>query len=54
MRHTAISVRAAYEYTEVDRKRFSDHTSLRSLERYIADNREAAKHKAGDRERRHR
>jgi integrase/recombinase XerC len=46
LRHTAISVRAAHEYTEVDLKRFSGHTSLRSLERYIADNREAAKRKA--------
>jgi integrase/recombinase XerD len=46
LRHTAISVRAAHDYTEVDLKRFSGHTSLRSLERYIADNREAAKRKA--------
>src|SRR5512135_3942559 len=43
LRHTAISLRAAHDYTEVDLKRFSGHTSLRSLERYIADNREAAK-----------
>jgi integrase/recombinase XerC len=46
LRHTAISVRAAHDYTEVDLKRFSGYTSLRSLERYIADNREAAKRKA--------
>ncbi len=39
LRHTAISVQAAHDYTEVDLKRFSGHTSLRSLERYIADNR---------------
>jgi site-specific recombinase XerD len=52
LRHTAISVRAAHDYTEVDLKRFSGHTSLRSLERYIADNREAAKRKARDWERR--
>ena len=48
----AVSVRAAHEYTEVDLKRFSGHTSLRSLERYIADNREAAKRKARTWERR--
>ena len=54
LRHTAISVRAAHDYTEVDLKRFSGHTSLRSLERYIADNREAAKRKARDWERRSR
>jgi integrase len=54
LRHTAISVRAAHEYTEVDLKRFSGHTSLRSLERSIADNREAAKRKAREWERRHR
>jgi integrase len=54
LRHTAISVWAAHEYTEVDLKRFSGHTSLRSLERYIADNREAAKRKAREWERRHR
>jgi integrase len=53
LRHTAISVRAAHDYTEVDLKRFSGHTSLRSLERYIADNREAAKRKARDWERHH-
>lgn len=52
LRHTAISLRAAHDYTEVDLKRFSGHTSLRSLERYIADNREAAKHKAREWERR--
>jgi site-specific recombinase XerD len=52
LRHTAISVRAAHDYTEVDLKRFSGHTSLRSLERYIADNREAAKRKARAWERR--
>jgi integrase len=54
LRHTAISVRAAHDYTEVDLKRFSGHTSLRSLERYIADNREAAKRKAREWERRRR
>lgn len=52
LRHTAISVRAAHDYTEVDLKRFSGHSSLRSLERYIADNREAAKRKARQWERR--
>jgi integrase len=52
LRHTAISLRAAHGYTEVDLKRFSGHTSLRSLERYIADNREAAKRKAREWERR--
>ena len=52
LRHTAISVRAAHGYTEIDLKRFSGHTSLRSLERYIADNREAAKRKARAWERR--
>ncbi len=52
LRHTAISVRAAHDYTEADLKRFSGHTSLRSLERYIADNREAAKRKARAWERR--
>jgi site-specific recombinase XerD len=52
LRHTAISVRAAHGYTEVDLKRFSGHISLRSLERYIADNREAAKRKAREWERR--
>src|SRR5258708_9246608 len=46
LRHTAISVRAAHEYTQVDLKRFSGHTSLRSLERYIADNRDAAQRHA--------
>jgi len=54
LRHTAISVRAAHDYTETDLKRFSGHTSLRSLERYIADNREAAKRKAREWERRQR
>ena len=54
LRHTAISLRAAHDYTEVDLKRFSGHTSLRSLERYIADNREAAKRKAREWERRQR
>jgi integrase len=54
LRHTAISIRAAHDYTEADLKRFSGHTSLRSLERYIADNREAAKRKAREWERRHR
>jgi integrase len=53
LRHTAISVRAAHEYTEADLKRFSGHASLRSLERYIADNREAAKRKAREWERRY-
>ncbi len=52
LRHTAISLRAAHDYTEVNLKRFSGHTSLRSLERYIADNREAAKRKAREWERR--
>jgi len=52
LRHTAISVRAAHDYTEVDLKRFSGHTSLCNLERYIADNREAAKRKARAWERR--
>jgi integrase len=54
LRHTAISIRAANSYTEVDLKRFSGHQSLRSLERYIADNREAAKRKAREWERRQR
>jgi len=54
LHHTAISVRAAHDYTEADLKRFSGHTSLRSLERYIADNREAAKRKAREWERRQR
>jgi site-specific recombinase XerD len=54
LRHTAISLRAAHDYTEVDLKRFSGHSSLRSLERYIADNREAAKRKAREWERRQR
>ncbi len=51
LRHTAISARAAKGYTEVELKRFSGHTSLRSLEGYIADNREAAKRKAREWER---
>jgi integrase len=54
LRHTAISLHAAHDYTEVDLKRFSGHSSLRSLERYIADNREAAKRKAREWERRER
>ncbi len=54
LRHTAISLRAAHDYTEADLKRFSGHTSLRSLECYIADNREAAKRKAREWERRQR
>src|SRR6266849_5841520 len=54
LRHTAISLRAAHDYTEVDLKHFSGHSSLRSLERYIADNREAAKRKAREWERRER
>jgi hypothetical protein len=41
-----------FRQTIVDLKRFSGHTSLRSLERYIADNREAAKRKARAWERR--
>jgi len=53
LRHTAISARAARGYTEVELKRFSGHTSLRGLERYIADHREAAKRKAREWERRH-
>ncbi len=52
LRHTAITVRAAKGYTEVELKRFSGHMSLRSLEVYIAHNREAAKHKAREWERR--
>jgi len=51
LRHTAITARAAKGYTEVELKRFSGHTSLRSLEVYIAHNREAAKHKAREWER---
>ena len=46
LRHTAISARAANGFTEVELKRFSGHRSLRSLEVYIAENREAAKRKA--------
>lgn len=51
LRHTAITVRAARGYTEVELKRFSGHSSLRSLEVYIAPNREAAKRKAREWER---
>jgi integrase/recombinase XerC/integrase/recombinase XerD len=51
LRHTAISARAAKGYTAVELKRFSGHTSLRSLEGYIAHNREAAKRKAREWER---
>jgi hypothetical protein len=43
---------AAQGYTEVELKRFSGHQSLRSLEVYIAYNREAAKRKARAWERR--
>ncbi len=53
LRHTAISARAAQGYTEVELKRFSGHLSLRSLEVYIAHNREAAKRKEREWERRH-
>jgi site-specific recombinase XerD len=52
LRHTAITVRAAHGYTEMELKRFSGHESLRSLEGYIAANREAAKRKAREWERR--
>jgi len=52
LRHTAITVRAAHGYTEIDLKRFSGHQSLRSLEGYIAANHEAAKRKAREWERR--
>jgi integrase len=52
LRHTAISARAAQGYSEVELKRFSGHQSLRSLEVYIAHNREAAKRKARAWERR--
>ncbi len=52
LRHTAISARAAKGYTEVELKRFSGHSSLRSLEVYIAHNRESAKRKAREWERR--
>jgi len=52
LRHTAISTRAAKGYTEVELKRFSGHSSLRSLEIYIAHNRESAKRKAREWERR--
>jgi len=52
LRHTAISACAAKGYTEVELKRFSGHSSLRSLEVYIAHNRESAKRKAREWERR--
>jgi integrase len=52
LRHTAISARAAQGYNEIELKRFSGHLSLRSLEVYIAHNREAAKRKARAWERR--
>jgi len=52
LRHTAISARAAKGYTEVELKRFSGHSSLRSLEVYIVHNRESAKRKAREWERR--
>jgi len=52
LRHTTITARAAKGYTDVELKRFSGHTSLRSLDVYIAHNREAAKHKAREWERR--
>lgn len=51
LRHTAIRVRAAHGYTEIEFKRFSGHESLRRLEGYIAANREAAKRKAREWER---
>jgi len=51
LRHTAISARAARGYTEVELKRYSGDSSLRSLEVYIAHNREAAKRKAREWER---
>jgi hypothetical protein len=46
-----VHARAADAYTDVDLKRFSGHRSLRSLERYIAESREAAKRKAREWER---
>ena len=52
LRHTAISARAAQGYNEIELKRFSGHQSLRSVEVYIAHNREAAKRKARSWERR--
>jgi len=52
LRHTTITAHAAKGYTDVELKRFSGHTSLRSLDVYIAHNREAAKHKAREWERR--
>jgi hypothetical protein len=54
LRHTAISARAAHGYNEIELKRFSGHLSLRSLEVYIAHNREAARRKAHAWERRDR
>ena len=51
LRYTAITAWTAKGYTEVDLKRFSGRTSLRSLEAYIAHNREAAKVKAREWER---
>jgi hypothetical protein len=38
-------------YMEVDPKRFSGHRSLYTLERYLAENREAAKRTALERQR---
>jgi len=52
LRHTAITTRAAHGYTEVEFKKFFGHASLRSLEIYIAHNREPAKRKAHEWERR--
>ena len=52
VRVTAISARAAQGYNEIELKRFSGHQSLRSLEVYVAHNREAAKRKARSWERR--
>jgi hypothetical protein len=52
LRHTSFSARAAHGYSNVELKRFSGHLSLRSLEVYIAHNREAANRKARIRERR--
>lgn len=49
LRHTAISGRAN-AYTDVDLKRFSDHRSSHSLERYSAENRKAAKRKTRESE----
>jgi hypothetical protein len=50
LRHTDINVWAANAYTDVDLKRFSGHRSLRSLDRYMAENREAAKCKTRESE----